>query len=258
MKKHLTLNLTWVAILFVLTSYALQAQTARKKQPAASVNSPHFARHTFKSDDGQAIDYWLMTPAIIEDGRKYPLVLSLHGRGGSTVAAKTLGKENNRKKYPCFVMAPRVDTSDNYWARPKGFELSDRKPKLSTALQAMDTLVNKLPIDTNRVYDTGQSMGGGGTFGAIVSRPNTFAAAIPIASGWDPEDARKIKHIPIWIFHGDADKRVPTEYSRKMSEALQAAGGNPKYTEYPGVSHNSWTRTYDNPATFDWLFKQER
>jgi predicted peptidase len=205
MNKHLNLNLISVVVLFVLTSSALQAQAARKKQPAAPVNNPHFAQHTFKSDNGQTIDYWLMAPATIEDGLKYPLVLSLHGVGGSTAAA-LLGKEHNRKKCPCFVMATRVDTSDNYWARPNGFELKDRKPKLSTALQAMVALVNQLPIDTSRIYDTGQSMGGGGTFGAIVSRPNTFAAAILIASGWDPKDARKIKDISIWIFHGSSSK----------------------------------------------------
>ena len=243
---------------FVFLFVALQSHaSAQVTQSTAPVSNPHFTKHTYKTDDGDTIDYWLMTPVKIEVGRKYPLLLSLHGRGGTTAAASMLAKENNRKKYPCFIMAPRVDSSVGYWGRPKGLELPDRKPMLTSALKAMDAIMKRLPIDTKRIYVTGQSMGGAGTFCAILSRPEAFAAAIPIAAGWAPEDAPKMKHIPLWIFIGDADKKVRVDYARKITQAIKYAGGAPKYTEYPGIPHNSWTKAYADPATFEWLFKQK-
>ena len=104
----------------------------------------------------------------------------------------------------------------------------------------------------------GHSMGGYGTFGAIAASPTTFAAAIPVCGGWNPDDAGKIKDVPIWVFHGDADRSVPVERSRKMVEAIKRAGGQVKYTEYPGVGHNSWSKTYASPEVWNWLFDQRR
>lgn len=95
---------------------------AQKTHPAAPDSNPHDAKHTFKTADGATIGFWLMTPATIEDGRKSLLVLSLHRRSGATAAAIALGKENNRMKYPCFVMAPRVDSRVGYWAVLNGIE----------------------------------------------------------------------------------------------------------------------------------------
>ena len=118
--------------------------------------------------------------------------------------------------------------------------------------------IEKHTIDSERVYETGQSMGGAGTFGAMFVRPNIFAAVIPVCGGWDPKDADKMKDIAIWIFHGDMDKVVPTDYSRNMVEAIKKAGGSPKYTEYEGVGHNSWSQTYASPETWEWLFQQKR
>jgi predicted peptidase len=155
-------------------------------------------------------------------------------------------------------MAPAVDSSVGNWALPRGFDKKERRAMLPAALEAMDELVEKHPIDLDRIYVTGQSMGGAGTFGAISSRPDTFAAAIPVAGGWDPKDADKIKHIAIWAFHGDKDKTVPTDYSRVMVEAIRNAGGSPKYTEYEGVRHNSWSKAYASPETWNWLFMQKR
>ena len=129
---------------------------------------------------------------------------------------------------------------------------------LPSALEAMAAFIEKHPIDPDRVYVTGQSMGGAGTFGAMFLRPDAFAAAIPVAGRWDPKDAGKMKNIAIGVFHGDQDKVVPTDYSRAMVDAIRKAGGSPKYTEYEGVGHNSWSETYASPETWKWLFQQER
>ena len=160
-------------------------------------------------------------------------------------------------------MAP-ASTADGHWARPAtGFGKTRRKGKntkamLPAALEAMDSFIEKHTIDSERVYETGQSMGGAGTFGAMFVRPNIYAAAIPVCGGWEPKDADKMKDIAIWIFHGDKDKVVPTDYSRNMVEAIKKAGGSPKYTEYEGVGHNSWSQTYASPETWEWLFQQKR
>jgi predicted peptidase len=101
-------------------------------------------------------------------------------------------------------------------------------------------------------------MGGFGSFGAVALSPQTFAAAIPICGGWAPGDAAKMKDVALWVFHGDADGTVPVERSRSMVEALKQAGGSPKYTEFPGVGHNSWSKAYALPETWEWLFAQRR
>ena len=120
----------------------------------------------------------------------------------------------------------------------------------------LDQLIAKKPIDTRRIYLTGLSMGGYGTWDLIARQPERFAAAIPICGGGDPATAERIKHIPLWVFHGDADSAVKVSRSRDMVAALKQAGGEPKYTEYEGVGHDSWTRTYKSPEIYEWLFSQ--
>jgi predicted peptidase len=101
-------------------------------------------------------------------------------------------------------------------------------------------------------------MGGYGTWHALALRPGFFAAAVPVCGGADLKSAEKIKDVPIWVFHGDKDNAVPVARSREMVEALKKAGGSPKYTEYPGVGHNSWDKAYADPEMFAWLFAQKR
>ena len=101
-------------------------------------------------------------------------------------------------------------------------------------------------------------MGGYGTWNVLAKRPELFAAAAPICGGGKPAAVSKFKEVPIWAFHGADDKTVPVEQSREMIDALKAAGATPKYTEYPGVGHNSWAQTYADPAFYEWLFAQRK
>jgi predicted peptidase len=162
-----------------------------------------------------------------------------------------------RKKYRCFVMAPAVSRSA-VWSLPKGFQKLRGAQRLPVVLEALDAVLQEHPVDPARVYVTGQSMGGFGTFGAIAVSPQTFAAAMPVCGGWDTADAEKMKSVPLWVFHGEADGTVPADRSRRMVEAIKQAGGSPEYTEYPGVGHNSWSKTYASPLTWEWLFDQRR
>ena len=111
-------------------------------------------------------------------------------------------------------------------------------------------------IDASRVYVTGQSMGGAGSFGAIAARPDLFAAAVPVCGGWNPADAKKMARVAVWAFHGLNDRTVPPERSRDMIAALKKAGGKTKHTEYEGVGHNSWNKAYRDTELWKWLFTQ--
>lgn len=259
--NHTTPGLLLLIALLTLPGQALaQANSQRERQPEAvkaPTSNSHYQRKEFTAADGSTLSYWLMSPATIEPGEKYPLVLALHGRGGNTEAAGVLGSDAMRKQYPCFVLAPAVSRAQT-WAVPKDFRRLPGSQRLPVAIEALSALLKEQPIDAERVYVTGQSMGGFGSFGAVAHRPQLFAAAMPVCGGWDPADAEKMKGTPLWIFHGGADKTVPVDRSQTMEAAIKQAGGEPKYTEYPGVGHNSWSRTYADPAVWAWLFAQRR
>ena len=114
------------------------------------------------------------------------------------------------------------------------------------------------PVDPDRVFLTGLSMGGYGTWDLAARMPDRFAAILPICGGGDIATATRIARLPIWCFHGDADDAVPVERSRQMIAAVKAAGGKPRYSELPGVGHDSWTPAYRDPAVLEWLFDQSR
>lgn len=251
--------LVWLVLCLVQTS---SAQNNKRASEVAPTQSSHFEKNTFQSKEGAKIVYWSMEPSSIDPGVKYPLVLTLHGRGGKTTAATRLGSKELREAFPCFVFAP-VSTRNGHWIRPN--ELSEQagdhrgtKPMLPLALEALDEFIQNHPIDQDRIYVTGQSMGGAGTFGALALRPDFFAGAIPVCGGWELKGASKIKAVPIWVFHGDQDKVVPVNYSRKIVEAIKAEGGSPIFTEFAGVGHDSWNKAYSDQRTWDWLFGQKR
>ncbi|MCA9047007.1 MAG: prolyl oligopeptidase family serine peptidase, partial [Planctomycetaceae bacterium] len=125
-------------------------------------------------------------------------------------------------------------------------------------LELLDQLIKTHAIDEDRIYVMGLSMGGYGTWDLLARHPEKFAAGVPICGGGDEKQAAKIKEMPIWVFHGDADTAVKVERSRNMVAAIKEAGGKPKYTEYPGVGHNSWTPAINEPEILPWLFSQKR
>jgi len=165
---------------------------------------------------------------------------------------------------PCIVVAPQIPL-DAPGSKKSGFPTAEKmKVHIQTIHEILDGLEDEFAIDKNREYVTGLSMGGECTWMSIIERPDRFAAAVPIcAGGWftgmdAAERGKEFARFPLWIFHGDADPVVPVEISRKVVRALKDAGGNPKYTEYPGVGHDSWTATYRDPKLVEWLFAQSR
>lgn len=236
---------------------------------AADVNKVFEAR-TYESPNGGKLLYRLMTPENYDPNQKYPLVLFLHGAGerGDNNSAqlvhgmKDFASDENRAKYPCFVMAPQCPNGKKWaevdWGADTHKTPAEPSDPMRLTLEAIAGLEKHFSIDKQRLYVTGLSMGGYGTWDLIARKPNMFAAAIPICGGGDETDAAKIAKIPVWVFHGDKDGAVKVERSRRMVKAIEAAGGKPRYTEYPGVGHDSWSRTYADPNVFEWLFSQKR
>jgi predicted peptidase len=198
-----------------------------------------------------SLNYLLYLPKDYETGNKaWPLVLFLHGAGES-------GSDVNKVKIhgpPKLIAAGKQFDSIVVSPQSPG---RGWNPQSLNAL--LDDLIAKYRVDKDRIYVTGLSMGGFGTWALAAAAPDRFAAIAPICGGGNPADASKIKHLPIWVFHGAKDNAVPLSASESMVNALKEAGaGDVKFTVYPEAGHDSWTETYDNPEFFAWLFKQKR
>src|SRR5205823_10059822 len=138
------------------------------------------------------------------------------------------------KSFPFLTVIPQAET--------RGWGVTGESAK--RALAMLDEVMKEYKTDAKRVYLTGLSMGGMGTWSIATAMPDKFAAIVPICGRGDPKQAEKLKDLPIWCFHGEADPTVPVARSRDMIEAVKKAGGHPKYTEYPGVKHDSWLKAY--------------
>lgn len=203
--------------------------------------------------------------------RKYPLVIFLHGsgeRGHDNEAqlkwgAQQFAKEQTMLAYPCIVIAPQCP-GGMQWANVSnthsGGMLLESKPArpMELLMELLQQVKKTLPVDTDRIYITGLSMGGYGAFDALMRYPREFAAAVPVCGGGDISKAASIASIPIWVFSGAEDPAVDPQLSLDMVNALMRAGGHPGYTQYPEVGHFSWLGTYSDPQLFSWLFRQHR
>ena len=206
------------------------------------------------------------------DGTKpVPLVLFLHGageRGTSNGAQLVHGVGSilqyaKRKGQPLILLAPQCPTGQQWVDTPWGITEHPIKPQPSASLalvfELLDAKLAEFPeIDRDRVYVTGISMGGYGTWDVISRRAKDFAAAIPVCGGGDPAVAERFAKLPIWAFHGDADGVVPVKNTRQLVAELWKLNGKIRYREYPGMGHNVWTKTYADDTVLDWLFSQRR
>jgi dienelactone hydrolase len=191
--------------------------------------------------------------------KRYPVVVFLHGRGSGgsdnekhlRSVPRMLVEKGFYRKNPSFVIAPQCPDDGRGW----------RGQFLDDVIGLVNQAVKDLPVDKNRLYITGLSMGGFGTWSAIAEEPDLFAAAVPVCGGGDPRSARAIKDIPIWAHHGVADEVVPVTASQIMVAALEKEKAPIRYTEYDkesGVRHDAWTPCYSNPEVFEWMFAQRR
>ncbi len=218
------------------------------------------------------LPYRLFVPKNYDAAKKYPLIVYLHGAGErgteneSHIAkngAPKLVSDEVQIKTPCFVLAPQCPPDKRWvevnWGEKEPHKMPETPSEpMRLLLQLLDELPKEFSLDSQRLYLMGISMGGFGTWDLLARRPQLFAAAVPICGGADNSTAPMIKHIPIWAFHGDADGVVFVGRTRTMVEAVKVVGGNIKYSEYPGVGHNSWDKAFAEPGLFDWLLAQRR
>jgi predicted peptidase len=219
---------------------------------------------------GAIYKYQVFVPDNWSPNQKWPMILFLHGAGErgtdgliQTQVGIATAIRNDRSRFPAIVVMPQC-LREHSWNKPDMEEV---------ALAALAAASREFKGDRKRNYLTGLSMGGYGTWALAAAYPNKFAAIVPICGGiLLPDDSRKQPDsdripyleaakkigtkLPIWVFHGDADPAVPVAESRLMVEALKAAGANVRYTEYPGVGHNSWDKAYADPELMTWLLSK--
>jgi predicted peptidase len=205
-----------------------------------------------QSDQGVEYQYLVDLPVDYdeEESKTWPLMIFLHGigeRGSDLELVRKHGPPkltNQGKQFPFILVSPQCP--DN--------RLWDAK----SLSRMLDHLEQQMHIDQDKIYLTGLSTGGHGTWGWAIEEPERFAAIAPICGVGDPLKADAIKELPIWVFHGAKDNVVPITGSSNMVDALKEKGSKVKFTVYPDTGHDSWTDTYDNPALYDWFLNQRR
>jgi predicted peptidase len=243
-----------------LTIFGFAALTLSSRSLAQTVDDFEDRRYT---DGTHTLPYRLFVPRDYDPSQAYPMVIYLH-HGGAIgtdnraqlffdlifypvdVPQLVFVKPENQKVWPCFMMAPQTP--------------SDWDPTyLGLTVEVLDALQQEFHIDSARVYVTGYSLGGFGTWDAITHYPGKFAAAVPLAGGGSVGLADRCAQTPIWNFHSDDDPVVAVENSRTMIAAVRAAGGDPIYTEYTGYGHYAIAPpAYAEPELLVWLFSQSR
>lgn len=185
-----------------------------------------------------------------KSGERWPLILFLHGageRGEDLERVKVHGVPKiveEREDFPFIVVSPQCP--ENTWWSPEDL------------VALLEEMVARYPVDEERLYLTGLSMGGYGTWSLALQQPGRFAAIAPICGGGNPHLVARIKHVPAWVFHGARDSVVPLQKSEEMVEALRACGGKVRFTIYPEADHDSWTETYDNPELYEWFLSHRQ
>lgn len=236
-----------------------------------------FLAQTFIDSRGHTLPYRMLAPTAHASHAKagthevgperMPLVLLLHGsaeRGNDNSAqlrsgvAELLGSETVATRFPCFYLVPQCPTEHRWveadWDAERHILPMELSAPLSATAELLDALLASHPINPQRLYLIGLSMGGFGVFDLLSRWPERFAAAVPICGGADEDAVTAAQAVPIWAFHGARDPKVPVARSRRAVSALRAAGGTPRYTEYPHVGHNAWTAAFAEPHLLPWLF----
>ncbi|MCB0283809.1 MAG: prolyl oligopeptidase family serine peptidase [Calditrichaeota bacterium] len=196
------------------------------------------------------INFLIYFPEDYTTDSTWPLMIFLHGRGeqGNDLEKVKIHGPTRRIKegaeFPFILVAPQCP-QDQWWS-------------VADLDKMLDYLLKNLPIDQNRIYLTGLSMGGFGTWAWATDQPQRFAAIAPICGGGDSRLAWRLKELPVWVFHGAKDNTVPIGRSQEMVDALKKVGSDVRFTVYPEAGHDSWTETYANPELYDWFLSKHK
>lgn len=240
----------------LLSGGAATEAMAQKRAPAATQQlGADFKAETIKAADGTTQPFAVFVPEKYDPKTAWPLVVFLHGSGESGTDGYLQTKvglgpfiERYRKFCPFIAVFPQSPNMKTWF----------RGAQAKTVFEIIDKVRAEYNVDPDRIYLTGVSMGGFGTWELAMMRPDLFAAIIPICGGGPVELVGSLKDMPIWCFHGARDDRVPVEYSRKLINRLKQLGAEPKYTEYPMLGHVCWDEVYTTKGLFPWMLKQRR
>ncbi len=242
-----------IFIIFVLTAGVIgflasaEVQTMSEPKKTQRQKVRHLERQVTLT-----LDYLLYLPPDYEQKDSWPLLVFLHGageRGSDLNRVKAHGPAKlveQGRDFPFVIVSPQCP--EGQWWPILGREV----------LALIDEMLEHYKIDPDRVYLTGLSMGGYGTWAIASAWPERFAAIVPICGGGRPFTAANLKKVPVWAFHGSKDPVVSLSESQQMVEAVNRAGGKAKLTVYPDAEHDSWTQTYDNPELYQWLLSHRR
>jgi predicted peptidase len=234
----------------LLIFLACRAGLAAESSPNSAVGPGAQTAQDLNRDVKVRLKYLLYLPKNYDSKKEWPLVLFLHGageRGDNLEMVKTHGPPKlvaQGKEFPFVLVSPQCPAG-RWW-----------EPVELSAL--VDEIVEKQKIDKDRIYVTGLSMGGFGTWSLAAYAPKRFAAIAPICGGGEPILVKLLPHVPAWVFHGAKDPVVPVARSEEMVKALKATGGTVKFTVYPDAYHDSWTAAYNDPKLYEWLLEQKR
>jgi predicted peptidase len=257
----------------------LLGRPARAAVPVAvstsvAVSVDDFAARTFDDGKGHALSYRLFLPRGFDAKRSYPLVLFLHGSGGRGTdnrgqltdqpAPLVFVQPENQAKWPVIMVAPQCPPDQRWvdmpWGEATGKGKRPAQPTgpMAAAIALVDQLAREMPaVDRKQLIVTGMSMGGYGSWDAVVRHPTMWKAAAIVCGGYDETTVAPVVRLPIWAFHAEDDPTVPVARSREMIAALRGLGGSPRYTEYPRAAHHghfSWKPAYADPNLLPWLF----
>ncbi len=201
--------------------------------------------------NGGTVPYLLYLPQDYETKTgKVPLMLFLHGRGESDGPLSVVKKwgpprlVEHGENLPYILVSPQCPRSDSW----------DKPTQQAALLELLQHVSDQFRVDTDRIYLTGLSMGGYGSWRLAADHADKFAAVVPVCGGGNPADAPKLKWLPIWVWHGTEDKAVPFRRSTEMVEAIQQAGSTTiRLTTLEWIGHNSWEAAYATPELFQWL-----
>ncbi|MCB0595920.1 MAG: alpha/beta hydrolase fold domain-containing protein [Lewinellaceae bacterium] len=255
--------LHFYTLLFLLLPFLSPAQTTPNPELAL------FEKRLFQSSDGQLLPYRILLPEGYSRGKRYPLLLFLHGageRGRDNEAQLAHGAslfldKKNRRDFPAIVVFPQC-APDEFWTpitrEGKSWNFpftATPQPSLQRVIELLEELEKKEAIDKQQIYLMGLSMGGFAVFDLLARFPKRFAAAVPIAGGGNPLLAPLYSSAAnLWIFHGAKDDVVPVALSRQMNEALVKLDANVRYTEYPEAKHESWNNAFAEEGLLKWIF----